>query len=86
MAHYEFCPTSCVRDPERDPLECEGCLHLEDIKVDPPIKGVNKYKPFKPVLIIGINRNLYYIEEKMSNGKVTRFTIDRDSIKKTWKD
>lgn len=82
MAHYEFCPTYCLRDPERDPLECGGCLHLEDIKVDPPIKGNIVYKPYSPVLVVGINRNLYYIKETLSNGEISRSTMDRDAIKK----
>jgi len=80
---YDFCPTYCLRDPERDPLECGGCAHLEDIKVDPPIKGNIVYKPYKPVLVVGINRNLYYIKETLSNGEVTRATMDRDAIRKT---
>lgn len=81
MAKLEFCPKDCLRDPELDPINCEGCWILESVSVKPPMEGTSKLKPYQPVRIVGINRNLYHIEETMSNGQISRGTLDRDSVK-----
>lgn len=79
---FERCPIYCLRDPEEFPQGCQGCGHLEDVKVDPPIPVVSKIKPFRPGKIVGINNNKYYVEEKMTNGGTTVYSVDRDSVKK----
>lgn len=81
MAKYEFCPAYCLRDPEKDPLGCQGCRHLEDVVIKPPRKAILRTgKKTNEVLMVGANHGEIYIEEKMSNGGTTLFTVSSERV------
>ncbi len=80
MKVSEFCPKDCLRIPEDDPLQHQGCLHLEDIVLPTPFSAIFFGRV---VTVVGINGNDYYIQEYMSNGQTSLGIVRRDSVKRS---
>lgn len=81
---YPLCPENCVFDPENVETQstCSGCLHTKDFTFDPPRDGFMYGKDGETdVLVIAVNGNMFYIEQKMSNGETSLTTVNRDLVK-----
>lgn len=83
MKVSEFCPDNCLRILETDPIQHEGCLHLQDVVMPTPYSAILMIGEPRVVTVVGINGNDFYIEEMMTNGKTSRAVVSRDRVKRS---
>lgn len=80
MKISEFCPKDCLRLNEEDPLQHQGCWLLEAVKLPNPYIAIFLGRE---VTVVGYAGNNAFIEETMSNGEISRGTVDRYSLKRS---
>ena len=73
----EFCPKDCLFDPESDNSgvreTCGECLHSEDEVMDPfPVVIMKWAGHFVSALIVGRNKDSYYIKDGDSLSSVSK--------------